>query len=303
MRKVGIALALHWSFFIRRMEKGECVIVEKVINNNVILARNDEGQDVVVMGKGIGFQKKAGSKVLHKKIEKIFSLESRVQADQFAELVKKIPRDHLSVIIEIIDYARSCIARTISPSIYISLTDHLNFSLERMKKGWMFEHPLLNEVRTFYPNEYIVGEYALNLIEKRIGVKLPVDEAAAIALHLVNAEYHLDMGTALKLTNLVRESLQLVEETLHIKLDEKSLSCSRFITHLKFMIQRVLQDQMLDDEDELTMLIAEQYHEEFEISKLIGQFILENYEKQVTKDELAYMTIHIRRLNKDVQDV
>ena len=37
------------------------VRIEKVINNNIISARDDKGVELVVMGRGIGFDKKPGN--------------------------------------------------------------------------------------------------------------------------------------------------------------------------------------------------------------------------------------------------
>ena len=37
--------------------------IEKVINNNIISARDDKGVELVVMGRGIGFDKKPGNEI------------------------------------------------------------------------------------------------------------------------------------------------------------------------------------------------------------------------------------------------
>ena len=37
--------------------------IEKVINNNVISALDDQGREIVAMGRGIGFQKKSGQEI------------------------------------------------------------------------------------------------------------------------------------------------------------------------------------------------------------------------------------------------
>ena len=43
----------------------------KVINNNVISSEDDKGKEIIVMGKGIGFGKKAGEEIDETKIESI----------------------------------------------------------------------------------------------------------------------------------------------------------------------------------------------------------------------------------------
>ena len=277
------------------------MVIEKVINNNVIGTRDDKNRELIVMGKGIGFQKKKGDDVSEEKIEKRFVLDDANEVSKFAELVNLIPLDYLKVSVDIIEYAKHAMSKRLSPSIYFSLADHINFALERMESGMNFQNPLFDEVRQFYPSEYLVGEYALDQIEKNIGVRLPKDEAASIALHLVNAEYNVGMSETMKITSLIREVLEIVEQELDLVLDELGLHYSRFVTHLKFMAQRVFTNQLLDNQDDdFLNMIAEKYPIEYEVSKKIGEYIKENYKLDVTKEELVYLTVYIRRVRPDI---
>ena len=36
------------------------MIIGKIINNNVVSSWDEEGKEIIVMGRGLGFQKKAG---------------------------------------------------------------------------------------------------------------------------------------------------------------------------------------------------------------------------------------------------
>ena len=67
-------------------------------------------------------------------------------------------------------------------------------------------NPLLTEVRVFYPIEFAVGKYALELIHNELGVVLSDDEAASIALHLVNAEFDSSMNATMRATRSVSGS-------------------------------------------------------------------------------------------------
>jgi len=275
------------------------MVINRVINNNVVSVIED-GIEAIVMGSGIGFQKKIGSVIDESKIEKKFILENHIAVDKFSELIKTIPQTHFVVSLEIIEYAKSVMPRRISPSIYISLTDHINFAIDRMKSGLVFENPLLEEIRSFYPSEYLVGEYAVALIERRLGVKLPIDEAGSIAMHIVNAEYVDDMNTTMHVTTLIREVLDMVEHELGIKLNEMGLYYSRFVTHLKFLSQRLFTGQLMDNQDEeFIKMISSLYPKEYEISEKIGRFISEKYKKNITREEEVYLTVHIKRIQPD----
>ncbi len=277
------------------------MIIEKVINNNVVSTRDHKNRELILMGKGIGFQKRKGDNVIEEKIEKRFVLDNENEFSKFAELINLIPLDHLKVSIDIIEYAKGAIMKRLSPSIYFSLTDHINFALERMKNNINFQNPLFNEVRSFYPSEYLVGEYALNQIEKNIGVRLPKDEAASIALHLVNAEYNVDMSKTMKITSLIKDVLEIVEQELNLELDELELHYSRFVTHLKFLAQRIFTNQLLDNQDDdFLNMIVKKYPKEYAVSNRIGEFIQEHYERTITKEELVYLTVYIRRVQPDI---
>ena len=50
------------------------------MNHNVSLVRNDKGEEVIVIGKGIAFGKKKGDLIAENQIEKIFRMKTeRVQ--------------------------------------------------------------------------------------------------------------------------------------------------------------------------------------------------------------------------------
>ena len=94
---------------------------------------------------------------------------------------------------EIISHARKVLTPQLSQSVYLTLTDHIDFALTRFREGMLFENGLYEEIKRFYPEEFQVGRHALDLIEEKTGVRLPEDEAASIAFHLVNAEFGIKM--------------------------------------------------------------------------------------------------------------
>ena len=277
------------------------MIIEKIINNNVITAIDDEKQEIVIMGKGIGFQMKTGMQIDENKIEKRFILDSKSETGRFGELIASIPTEHFEVCMNIIEYASQVLQSRLSNSIYLSLTDHINFAIERYKTGSIFENPLLQEVRSFYPSEYLIGEYAIAFIEKELEMKLPIDEAASIALHFVNAEYKTAMSDTMHITALIRQILTIVETELGIKLDEFGFHYLRFVTHLKFLAYRVFSGRMSNrKEDEFVKMVRHLYEKEYNISKKIAYFIRESYEHEISEEEMAYLTIHIRRIQPNI---
>ncbi|MDU4889293.1 MAG: PRD domain-containing protein [Clostridium sp.] len=271
--------------------------ITKVINNNVVCAFNEDNKEVVIMGKGIGFKAKEGRIIDDSKIEKIFVMNSKSSVEKFKQLLENLPMEHFNVSNEIIAYAKEILGVKINPNIYITLTDHINFAVYRFKNGIQFSNPLLWEVRQFYKSEYLIGEYAVNLIEKKLGVKMNKDEAANIALHIVNAEYNTEMKDAMRFTNLIADILKIVEEFYEIKLDENNIHYSRFITHLKFLCQRLFSNELLEsNEDDLAEMIISSYPREYKCSLKIKDYIEGEYQHNISQEELAYLTVYIKRI-------
>ena len=271
--------------------------IAKIINNNVVSTCDEEGREIIVMGRGVGFNAKEVNTIDEEKVEKIFRLESQNTMDKFKELLENLPMEHVQISAEIIGYAKEVLNRPINPNVYITLTDHINFALERYKQKMMFSNPLIMEVRSFYHAEYLIGEYAIAMIERGLGVKLPVDEAASIALHIVNAEYDAPMGDTIKITNLIQQVLEVVREYFSIELDEQSLSYERFITHLRFLAQRVFTGEHMNlDNLEFQEVIDRLYPEEYACSQKIQALIKLQYRHQVTEEEVAYLALHIKRI-------
>lgn len=57
--------------------------VKKVLNNNVLIAGHDTFQEVVLIGKGIGFGKKRGELISNETVEKIFVLKNEQEQEQY----------------------------------------------------------------------------------------------------------------------------------------------------------------------------------------------------------------------------
>ena len=284
------------SFFCAlREEKGMEVL--KVINNSFVSAYDKEGKEVVIMGKGIGFGTKPGRKIDEKIIEKIFRIEDSKEGTKFQELLRNIPMEHMRLTSDIIDYAKTKYGKHLNESIYIALTDHINFAIERYHKGMKFVNPLLMEVKQFYKSEYLIGDYAIQLIKKETGIMFDESEAASIALHIVNAEYNTKIGEAMKITTMIQEILDEVKECFHFHLDEESLHYSRFVSHVKFLCQRIMKKELLNCMDEkIIEMVKENYPREYDCSKKIGSFIRDKYDYEVTNEELMYLAIHIKRM-------
>ena len=274
------------------------IIIEKVINNNIISAYEKSGAEVIVMGRGIGFKKKQGEVVPADQISKIFRIKSRTLTEQFKELLANMPLERVRISDEIISHAKDHLKLKLNQSIYVTLTDHINFAIERVSQGIEPQNALLWEIKRFYPQEFQLGIYALELIHDRLGILLPEDEAGFIALHFVNAEYGTDIRDAVKFPDQMQAIVDIVERELGILLDESSLHYERFMTHIKFLIQRIYRKELLFSEDrELSLLMQRKYPREYQCSVKVAEYIMQATGCRLSEEEIMYLSVHIRRVS------
>lgn len=271
--------------------------IEKVINNNIIQSRDSKGVELVVMGRGIGFGKGPGSEIDSASIEKVFKLDNMDDKEHFKELIASFPFKYIRLANEIISYARESLEITLNQNVYLTLTDHISFAIDRYQAGMNFSNILSDEVRLFYPVEYSVGRYALELIEERTGCRLPEDEAASVALHIVNGETNLVMGAAFQMIKMMREMMEIIER--HIMIPEgRNYPKDRLISDLKQLANRLVSEEpMSGHKDEaLYRFVEENYRDEYQIINGINEYIEEHYQCSMTEEEKIYLALNIKRM-------
>ncbi|MCG7376129.1 BglG family transcription antiterminator LicT [Bacillales bacterium AN1005] len=274
--------------------------ITRIINNNVVCAVNERHQEMMLLGSGIGFQKKKGDDVTVEKIEKEFFLKSKHVTGKLYALLAQIPMEYIRVSDSIIQYAKQSLDKELNENIYLTLTDHINFAVSRYKQGMNFNNALLSEIKAFYANEYRVALKALDMINQEFNITLPEDEAGFIALHIVNAELGSEMEETMKITQLIQKVLNIIRYQFKIHFNENSLHYARLITHLKFFAYRLFNNTVVTSNDsDFLNIIKEKYKLEYQCSLRIAQFIRVDYGKELTEDELVYLTVHIKRVTDE----
>lgn len=270
--------------------------IDKVLNNNVVVAK-DKGKEIIVMGRGIAFQKKSGDLINQEKIEKVFTLSNKAMNDKFQELVAEVPMEYMVISEKIINYFKTQLGKKLNDNIYISLTDHIYTAVERYKNGIILKNALLWDTKRLYKDEFLLGKEALRMISDQFNIELPEDEAAYIAFHIVNAQLNEDMPIVMNITKVMQEILNIVKYHFKVEFDEESLSYYRFVTHLKFFAQRIFNgDYYNDDDSELFDMVRKKHSASYECTKKIQKFVEEKYNHVLTKEEMLYLMVHIERV-------
>ena len=273
--------------------------IEKIINNNLVRSINDKGKFVILIGCGIGYKKKVGSQIDESKVNQVYILQDK--NSKLEELLTRVPEIYIKTANEVINYIKSSLGKKLNDNIYITLTDHISFACWAFKKRIVVKNALLWEIHRFYNHEYLIAKEALQIIKRRLNVELPEDEAGFIALHIVNASMNsMDLGITTEMTKVIDRILSIVKYHFKVDIDEYSLHYERFLTHLKFFVQRVFTDAEIDEPDKGFLLaLKEQYRNEYLCTLKVRDYIMKEYNKELTEDELIYLTVHIRRITSN----
>ena len=273
--------------------------VTRIINNNVVAAVDDYNQELVLMGSGIGFKKKIGDLVDPDSVEKQFARFDEQQALNFQRLAQEVPYEYMHMTNEIVAYAQISLNKELNEEIYICLMDYLNFAINRTKQGIYLPNSMLWEIKHYYNHEYRIGAEAISIVKKYAGVTLPADEAGFIAMHILNAEMDLDMERSKLMTRIIQDVLNIVKYHFSIEIEEESLDYERFVTHLKFFIQRAMHDRESKIwEKGLMDMIRIQYMDAYECAAKVAAYIEKTTPYAVQEEEMVYLTVHIQRLQK-----
>ncbi|MCB5007311.1 BglG family transcription antiterminator LicT [Streptococcus mutans] len=274
--------------------------IEKVFNNNVVQILGINNEEIIVMGKGLGFQKKSGDEVNQDLIEKRFILQN-TDTDMVGELSRvyvDLDSEEIDLVLEIIHQGQEKLGQTFDISLYIALADHLHYTIQRTREGLTLQNPLAWEVRKFYPEEFQLGKDTIELVKEKMKLQLADDEAASIALHFINAQK--DGGLLEKnrlISKIVSDILEIVRLHFGEVRDEESISYNRFITHVQYFAQRVANSLVQGKNDAfLYEQVKENYPHAFACTEKIKSYVESAYNFAMSRDEQVYLTIHIQRL-------
>lgn len=274
------------------------MIIERIYNNNVVLALDEDSQkELILTGCGIGFKKKPGQQVDESKIEKKFVTQDEGFRNKIGKLASQIDESIFNASSHIIEYAEKILGTELYEYIYVSLTDHIAFALKRQKENISIKNDLLYEIRRIHKKEFEIGKWALDYINDEFNIDFPEDEAGFIAMHIVNANYREDTKDSFLMTKIVKEVLDIIRYYFSVNFKQDDINYDRLITHLKFFAKRLVKKEEAEDKkNDLIEIVKIKYEDYYKCSCKIKQFIEKTYNYHVTEDELLYLTLHINRV-------
>jgi transcriptional antiterminator len=256
-------------------------VIGRIFNNNIVLVHEPpDNQEIILLGKGIGFGQKVGSELDRSdaRIEKKFRLEQEQHIRQYQSLINQVDQTVIDIAEEIISLVAKEISPDLNEHIHVALPDHIHFAIHRLRNGLEIVNPFLFEIRTLYAREYALAERAARMMEERFHIKVPESEAGFLALHIHSAVSYIPVTKAVQFTNVLAELVARIEQATGTRIDKQSMDYARLITHLRYAIERIRQGK-----------------------PILHPLISEKLDVVVPEDEVGYIAMHLFRLLQQLE--
>ncbi|MDC2867362.1 glucose PTS transporter transcription antiterminator GlcT [Bacillus sp. BP-3] len=277
---------------------GNCLEIKKVLNNNVIIAAHPEHEEVVVIGKGIGFGKKAKEMLQVEQIEKMFVLTNEREREQYKLLVPHVSEKLIELMNDLMFYIQDRVETPLNEHIHIALTDHIAFAIKRLKQGFTVDNPFLVETKVLYPTEYKIAEEVVELINSRLNIHLPEGEIGFIALHIYSSVTNSELSSVNQNSKLIAHLVSLIETNLQIELDKESIHYLRLVRHLQYAIERVKNGEKVEESQSFADLLKAEFPECYNLAWKLVKVMQKQLQLPVYDAETIYLTMHLQRLMK-----
>ncbi|WNM25731.1 PRD domain-containing protein [Demequina capsici] len=273
--------------------------IAKVFNNSVVLGTDEQGGEVVLFGRGVGFQAKRGDVVDESLVERRFVPGANASADRIAALIESLPGEDIDLTERIVAEGRAALGDHVTDHVLVPLADHISFALRRAREqAPMIDYPLRYEVESLYAEELQFARKALTMIEQSTGVRLPDVEAVPLALHFVNAQFGArDISTTVNMTTELAHMLDIIRQEYSADIDEDSTAVARFVTHLRYLYVRGRSGIRRDLETPpLAEAIRATQPREHATATRMAEYLASRYGWDVGEGEVLYLSIHVMRL-------
>ena len=268
----------------------------KIFNNNIVATRSENGEEMILTGAGIGFQKKLGDLVAKDRIEKVYEVREDGK-DRLYRLFGDTPMELIDAAQKIRDRAKDVLGIQMTMQALVGMIDHITYAVERKKSGLEIPNLMLHEIKSLYPEEFQVGLLGLQFIQDATGVLLSEHEAGYVTMHMVNASLGENKESISKIFLFTSGIVDIIEDVFDIDFDEDEISLARLNSHLKFLAKRILLKQPSTEDQ------VEDFYEMFmkkdkcykSVEKKIKYFVEKNFHHEVTLQEMVYLMVHINQ--------
>lgn len=273
--------------------------IVKKINNNVALATDAAGNELIVFGKGVGFPAMPYTLTDMSVVQRTFYDVSH----KYLALLADIHTDIILAADDIAAVARDELDCPLNPNLPFVLADHISFAIQNAQNGVSIHTPIAYDIEHLYPREYALGVKGRETIREKLKVDLPDSEVLSIALHLINAEAEVgDFHSTMITTQVISQISEMVERYFDITLDKAGFNYSRFAMHMRYLVQRMLKGAPQKDSSasaQMVTTLSRDYPNVYDCVSSMEAFLSREYGWRFTKEETLYLMMHTYRVQNE----
>lgn len=280
-------------------ESTDGLLITKVFNNNVVVASSEDGEEKVLMGRGLGFQRRRGDAITAGTAEKVFVLEDGAERTHITEMLASVPIDVVEAVDEAITVAEQRLGHDLGRHLPIAVIDHIQFLISRLDEGVRIPTNPSPELTVLYPDEFAAAQAMREIIGTRLGRSLPEEETVFLTMHLLTATLDEENGNAAQLVRHVRHVVDIVETSIGRDIDRQGIDYSRFVLHVKFLLQRLVSERMLRAADSSFFEFARKsYPGSYGVATRVREYVMAATGELLTDEEMLYLIVHVERLDR-----
>lgn len=288
--------------------------ITQVLNNNAVFATNLKREEMILVRQGIGFNGRNKIIVDSPDIQ-VFSPQTEVEKERFEQFINEIPFEYMQFTIDTVNLAKSKLKLSFSNGLIFTLADHISFAVERYRKHADFDYMDNEEIKQFFPEIYKFSQKTVRSINKKFDVALNESEAVAITFHFVNSmivDSHTNQKSITdikQIFNITSDIMKIIESNYGGKIDRRSISYSRMIVHIRYLVTSILQNSSINDsaisKKQIEKLLNSYSDSKItKITKEIGDYLRKKLNYDLTEEDQLFLDIHLtrQRLKKETNN-
>lgn len=264
--------------------------VIKAINNNVVLATDPSGDQMVLMSKGIGFGRRPGDRVSdtssENQIFKLWTPETEIRNVEYDRGLLEQTVDEIATMAQ----QQMGIEKD---KLKKPLLDHILFSIDRINFGLPEEDPFLEDTYVLYAGEYQLAKQAVELLEQRLGMNLGHAELGYIALHLNAVRRKRPIGTSMEHVRMYNDVLELLYREYG---KNREHDCRTFLMELAGMLQ-MQQEGIRLELPRQEQLIASLSHSSLVVQQ-IAALVKQETRQELSRGTMVYLAVELEKLRQ-----
>ncbi|WP_088103753.1 PRD domain-containing protein [Halalkalibacter urbisdiaboli] len=271
-------------------------LIKKILNNNVVIAERSGNQEVILIGKGIGFGRNQGELISEQDVDKLFLLVDGSEQERYKQLLSDVDESLILLIEEMVQFIQAQLQIKLDERIHLALTDHIQFAIRRIEQGIEIPNPFLMETEIMFPQEFAVARKVVEQLNIGLDVELPEAEIGFITLHINRAYSKKTIAETSVHPQLIHELVELIEKELNIHIDKQSVQYMRIVSYLCDVVDRFKVDGDIYRSNNLTHVLKEEFQLCYNVTNLIVDLLNNRFSSSYSIGQMPDVVLFLKKL-------